>query len=75
MSISLDTMVLFLVALMNALTLYYTHKTEKNTNSMKDELIAATAKASKAEGKDEGLAQARTEDPVKVEIVKVPPMK
>jgi len=28
-------------------------KTEKNTNSMKDALVASTAKAAKAEGKQE----------------------
>lgn len=52
---------------------------ETATNSMKDALVAATAKASLAEGTAAGLAQGRaegmTEDPLKVEIVKVPPMK
>lgn len=57
--VSLDTIVLLIVAIMNALTLYYTHKTEKNTNSMKDALVASTAKASHAEGLAEGKAEPR----------------
>jgi len=53
---------------------------EKATNSMKDALVAATAKASLAEGIASGLEQGRNEprgtadDPVKVEIVKIPPL-
>jgi hypothetical protein len=34
---------------------------EKNTNSIKDALVASTAKASLAEGKAEGLKQGREE--------------
>lgn len=54
---------------------------ETATNSMKDQLVLATAKASLAEGTATGLAQGRAEhvvvsdDPLKVEIVKVPPLK
>lgn len=52
---------------------------ETATNSMKDQLVAATAKASLAEGTAAGLAAGRAEgtadDPLKVEIVKVPPLK
>lgn len=53
-------------------------KIEVATNSMKDALVLATAKASHAEGTAEGLAAGRleghmVEDPLKVEIVKVPP--
>lgn len=52
---------------------------ETATNSMKDQLVLATAKASLAEGTAVGLAQGRaegmTDDPLKVEIVKVPPLK
>lgn len=48
------------------------------TNSMKDALVASTARASLAEGTAVGLAQGRSEgrpdDPVKVEIVKIPPL-
>jgi len=35
---------------------YLTRRTEKNTNSMKDALVASTAKASHAEGLAEGKA-------------------
>lgn len=49
---------------------------EKATNSMKDALVAATAKASLAEGTAAGLAQGRSEistpEPIRVDIVKVP---
>lgn len=55
---------------------------EKATNSMKDALVAATARASFGEGEAKGLAQGRgesraggDEDPVKVEITKIPPFK
>lgn len=55
------------------------HVIEKATNSMKDQLVLATAKASLAEGTAAGLAAGRAEgtadDPLKVEIVKVPPLK
>lgn len=54
---------------------------EKATNSMKDALVAATAKASLAEGTAAGLEQGRredrppaTEEVQKVEIVKIPPL-
>lgn len=52
-----DTVVLLIVAAMNALTLYYTRRTEKNTNSMKDALVASEKTASHAEGKEEGRAE------------------
>jgi hypothetical protein len=50
---------------------------EKATNSMKDALVSATAKASLAEGTALGLQQGRDEgrpsdDPIKVDIVKIP---
>lgn len=53
---------------------------EKNTNSKMDALVALTAKSSLAEGTAVGLAQGRLEErpklnsdePVKVDIVKVP---
>lgn len=55
---------------------------EKATNSMKDALVAASKEASLAEGTAVGLAQGRAEgrprlaedDPIKVEITKVPPL-
>lgn len=47
---------------------------EKATNSMKDQLVAATGKAAFAEGTAAGLQQGRDEhEPIKVEITKVPP--
>lgn len=51
---------------------------ETATNSMKDALVEATAKASLAEGTAVGLKQGRSEvnlsqdEPIKVEITKVP---
>lgn len=55
------------------------HTIEKATNSMKDQLVASTAKASLFEGTAIGLQQGRDEareadaaEPVKVEIVKIP---
>lgn len=55
---------------------------EKATNSMKDALVAASKEASLAEGTAVGLAQGRAEErprlaedePLKVEITKVPPL-
>lgn len=51
---------------------------EKATNSMKDALVAATAKASLAEGTAAGLEQgrseAKSEEPIKVKIVEIPPL-
>lgn len=41
---------------------------EKATNSMKDQLVATTAKASHAEG----LAEGKAEEPLRVAIVSVP---
>lgn len=56
-----NTMVLLVVAVMNAATLYYSHRTEKNTNSMKDALVKSTAEASHLAGREE----ARLEGDVK----------
>lgn len=42
---------------MQAFVLFYSRRTEKNTNSMKDALVASTAKASHAEGVVEGKAE------------------
>lgn len=49
-NIDLQTVVLLIIAILNMVTLYISRKTEQNTNSMKDALVAATAKASHAEG-------------------------
>ena len=66
--IDYNLIILLLIAAMNAYTAYKTNKTEKNmaivekaTNSMKDALVASTAKASLAEGHAAGLEQGRTE--------------
>ena len=40
---SFDTLVLLFVAILNAVTLYYARRTEKNTNSITDALIKSTA--------------------------------
>lgn len=50
----LNNAVLLLVALMNGFTLYYSRRTEKNTNSMKDALVASTAKEQFAAGETQG---------------------
>jgi hypothetical protein len=42
------------------------------TDGMKDALVASTAKASFQEGTAAGLEQGRTEQPLKVDIVKLP---
>ena len=43
-----------LVGAINLATLYYTRRTEKNTNSLKDELVASTKSSSHAAGLEEG---------------------
>lgn len=54
LNIDLNTVVLLIVACMTAYTTYVSRQTEKNTNSMKDALVAKTASASHAEGLAEG---------------------
>lgn len=54
LGVDVNTWVLAAVALMNVCTLYYARKTEINTNSMKDALVVATAKAAHAKGKEAG---------------------
>lgn len=49
-NIDLNTVVLLIVAFMNAVTLYYTRQTEKNTNSLVGRLVTSTAEASDAAG-------------------------
>ena len=58
---SLDTLIWLLIAVMQLYNTYLVHRTEKNTNSMKDALVASTAKASLAEGHAAGLEQGRDE--------------
>lgn len=45
---------------------------EINTNSIHDELIASTAKASKAEGKLEGKAEQKQEQKDETKVIKLP---
>jgi hypothetical protein len=59
--VSIDTVILLIVAAMNAYTAWRTRQVEKNTNSMKDALVSSTAKASLAEGHAAGLEQGRDE--------------
>ena len=58
-----------IVALIQFVGLYFTHrtykvalKTEKNTNSMKDALVKATAEASFSAGKREGRSDVEAEN-------------
>jgi len=50
----LNTFMTCVVSLLVAYNTYLTRRTEINTNSMKDALVASTAKASHAEGLAEG---------------------
>lgn len=47
---SWNTLGLVAIALINLYTAYISRKTEKNTNSMKDALVASTAKENYAAG-------------------------
>ena len=69
-----NTIGLIFVALCNLYVAYISRKTEKNTNSMKDALVASTAKASKAEGRQEERDERTTSDLIKVKVTKIPPM-
>lgn len=55
--LELNSLILLLVAVMNGVTLYYSRRTEKNTNSMKDELVRATGEKAHAAGKEEARAE------------------
>lgn len=68
MHVDATTITLLAIAILNAYTAYVTyltridmHLVEKNTNSMKDALVASTAKASLAEGTAAGLERGRGE--------------
>lgn len=74
-----STWMLFLIAIVNMITASLVlmakrdiNKIEIATNSMKDALVAATAKASKAEGKAEQRAETEAGNPV-VPIAPKPP--
>jgi hypothetical protein len=69
--INLDAnlIILAIIGMLNAYTAHLSWKTnrniltlEKNTNSIKDALVASTAKASLAEGTAAGLEQGRSEN-------------
>jgi hypothetical protein len=45
-----------MVAVATAVNTYYSRRTEQNTNSMKDALVAKTAEASHAQGEAKGRA-------------------
>jgi len=66
---TINLILIVVVALINLYTAILTRnnkdtiaKLELNTNSIKDALVAATAKASNAQGHAEGLEQGRNED-------------
>ena len=59
-TIDWNTVVLVLVAVMNAATLYYSRHTEKNTNSMKDALIISTRAVAHQAGREEMRTEAAT---------------
>lgn len=59
---TLETIALLVIALLNAFTALMAWRTrgemkvlEQNTNSIKDALVASTAKASRAQGRKEGI--------------------
>jgi hypothetical protein len=65
----INALALLAVAVLNALSVALSimnnrniHKVEVATNSMKDALVAATAKASDAIGEARGLAKGRAEE-------------
>ena len=59
MEITINTILLLGVAALNAYTAYISHRTEKNTNSMKDALVATTQKLAHAQGLREGRDETR----------------
>ena len=67
--IDVNLLILLIIAGLNAYTAVITRRSsstitllEKNTNSIKDALVASTARASLAEGTAAGLAQGRSEN-------------
>lgn len=53
LGIDQNTLALIVLAILQGVNLWYTRRTEKNTNSMKDALVARTAESSHAAGRDE----------------------
>lgn len=60
-TLDVNTVILLLVAIMNGLTMYYSRRTEKNTNSMKDALVLSTRNEAYSQGMREqrGLSEAK----------------
>ena len=56
-----NTLMLLGIAALNAYSVYISHRVEKNTDGIKDALVASTAKASLAEGEAKGLQRGRDE--------------
>lgn len=68
-SVDANTVALAFIAVLNVITAilaYKTHRqaklTEKNTNSMKDALVAATKKASFAEGREDMRSETKADE-------------
>lgn len=57
MNLDFNAVILLTVAIMNGLTLFYTRRTEKNTNSMKDALVLSTYKEAHSDGMNEQRAK------------------
>lgn len=58
-SVSVDTWILVLVAIMNGVILYFTRKIERNTNSVVDELITKAKAEAKLEAIEKGEVRVR----------------
>lgn len=56
--LDINTLVLLLIGVLALINTYYSRKTEKNTNSMREQLVQRTGEASHAAGKLEGKAEA-----------------
>lgn len=57
----MNSILLLAVAVLTSVNTYYSRKTEKNTNSMKDALVLTTAIASDAVGFERGRQMEKTE--------------
>lgn len=59
--IDFNSLILLLVAVATAINTYYSRKTEKNTNSMKDALVASADVEGHARGLKEGRDERKIE--------------
>lgn len=66
-TIDLNTIVLLLIGALTLINTVYSRQTEKNTNSMKDALVLATATSSHAAGREEARAEGEAKTAAKVE--------